>query len=133
MTTQHSAYNFGIGDKKFKYGLTLAIPFGTSIAIFVTFYFMTCWLFNCNSSPFKEISLIYGSIGGIILGIFVRISTNKAYQRGLKMYAALDRQNDKCAICSRLITVDDAFYFDKEKVYCTNHNPFEQPTSEAVK
>jgi len=111
MTTKHVSE---MSDRKFFIVLCLILPIGSFISGFVVGHLFFDSIFSFSS-------IILGSVIGIItfkLGY-------KGFKDGSNLYKALDRQDDKCFTCNKIILPDDAFYWDhKSKVFCINHNPF---------
>ena len=58
---------------------------------------------------------------GSVFGIGVGFMNYKQYKRSNTMYEALDRQNDKCFECGRIIKPKDDYYFDEKNIYCDRH------------
>ena|SRR5690348_8171908 len=65
---------------------------------------------------------------GFGLGIFgffmLQRTTKNLYKRGELIWSALDKQNDLCNICGRLITENDEFYFKDNEIFCIKDDPW---------
>ena len=133
MTTQHVSE---ISDRKFFTLLCLVLPIGLglsilAVAIFIPPYIMVCDKTDQACNTALEIMQMIGFGVSILAGVIGLKIGLKGYRDGSGLYKALDRQNDKCFTCGKIILPDDQFYWDHvSKVFCINHNPFSNDTTQ---
>ena len=130
MTTLHNPRDLGIGDSKFKFIMLFGVPSIGLILGFICGQLLPCYMIDCTTTIGKNNSemvfIVFWGIG-IATFLIIRNFTKILYERGLKIYHALDIQNDECFTCKKKIAIKDEFYFAQDHIYCLQHYPNEQP------
>jgi len=127
MTTKHVSE---MSDKKFYTILCMILPLAVGGGVLLLTIFLPPYILSCNTNDKScdadvSIMRLIGVGISVISSIAMFRVGHKMFKDGSELYKALDRQNDQCFTCGKIILPDDAFYWDhKSKVFCINHNPW---------